>query len=63
MMAGDTGQNKKKDIFREPKGIRSVRYCGRDFTMEEMKVICGIVKTKELGRTAISEKTCEQFQW
>ncbi len=63
MMIGDAGQIKKKHILKKPKRIKSFRYCGRDFTMQEMKVISEIVKTKGLGRTTISEKICEQFLW
>lgn len=63
MMTGDACQNKKRHIHKEPVHLKTVRYCGRDFTMEEMKVIGEIVKTKGLCRTAISEKICEQFQW
>ncbi|MBE7446231.1 MAG: hypothetical protein HS132_13635 [Planctomycetia bacterium] len=63
MMTGDDSQIKKKHVLKEPKLIKSVRYCGRDFTREEMKVISEIVTTKGLGRTAISEKICEQFLW
>jgi len=40
-----------------------VRYCGRDFSMEEMRAIREMVNTEGLGRTAISKKICEQFGW
>lgn len=63
MTIRDTVENKKKNIPREPKQIKPVCYCGRDFTMEEMKVISEIVKTKGLCRTAISEKICEELLW
>jgi hypothetical protein len=72
-MTGDAGQDNRNHILKEPERIKSavalhqsaapVRYCGRDFTMEEMKIISEIVRTKGLCRTAISVKICERFEW
>ncbi len=63
MKTKDKTQAKKGDILKDTKGITTVRYCGRDFSMEEMRVVCEIVKTNGIGRTAISEKICEDLQW
>ncbi len=63
MKMEDRNQVKKKHVLKGTERTSTVRYCGRDFTMYEMEVICEIVKTSGLGRTAISQKVCEQFQW
>ncbi|MCP4457495.1 MAG: DUF4338 domain-containing protein [Cytophagales bacterium] len=63
MKTEDRRQARNRHILKDTEQINTVRYCGRDFTMEEMEVICKIVKTSGLGRTAISEKICEHFQW
>ncbi len=63
MKSKDRMQGKTGEILKDTKGITTVRYCGRDFSEEEMGVICELVKTKGLGRTAISERVCEELQW
>lgn len=63
MKTKDGCQAKYGHVLKAAERISTVRYCGRNFTMEEMKVICKIVKTNGLSRTAISEQICEQFQW
>jgi hypothetical protein len=63
MTTADIRQAKNRQTLKGAERINTVRYCGRDFTMEEMEVVCEIVRTKDLGRTAISEKICDHFQW
>ncbi len=63
MKTEDGYQARNRHIPKDIERIGTVRYCGRDFTMEEMEVICKIVKTKGLSRTTISERICEQLQW
>jgi hypothetical protein len=39
------------------------RYCGRDFTINEMRIIEGIVNTKGINRATIARQVCRQFNW
>ena len=40
------------------------RYCGRDFTPEEMEQIVSLIKhNPEFNRTLLSKEVCQMFQW
>ena len=41
-----------------------IRFCGRDFTPEELKQIRSLIKhNPEFNRTRLSKEVCQMFQW
>jgi len=42
----------------------SHRYCGRDFSAEDMRLIIDLIaQGPELSRTALSQRVCQQLRW
>lgn len=55
--------NSEKTSTQRAKQQGSCRYCGRDFSIKEMRIVKRLASTAGLNRAKISREVCRQLNW